>query len=63
MTKQEAMQLAGVETQKELAELLNIEPPSISQWDPDKIPLLREYQVRELAATKGKTAEVCRAQD
>lgn len=60
MTKQEAMQLAGVETQKELADLLNIEPPSISQWDPDKIPLLREYQVRELAARKA--AEVCNAQ-
>lgn len=61
MTKQEAMQLAGVETQKELAELLNIEPPSISQWDPDKIPLLREYQVRELAA-KREQGEVQHAQ-
>ena len=62
MTKQEAMQLAGVETQKELADLLEIEPPAVSQWDDDKIPLLREYQVRELAATRGKPAEVCHAQ-
>lgn len=61
MTKQEAMQLAGVETQKELAELLGIEPPAVSQWDDDKIPLLREYQVRELAANR-KAAEVCHAQ-
>ena len=52
MTLQEAMQLAGVETQKELADLLEIEPPSISQWDKEKIPLLREYQVRELAAKR-----------
>jgi len=61
MTKQEAMQLAGVETQKELAELLEIEPPAVSQWDDDKIPLLREYQVRDLAA-KREQGEVQHAQ-
>lgn len=61
MTLQDAMQLAGVETQRELADLLEIEPPSISQWDKEKIPLLREYQVRELAANR-KAAEVCHAQ-
>ena len=61
MTKQEAMQLAGVETQRELAELLEIEPPAVSQWDDDKIPLLREYQVRDLAA-KREQGEVQHAQ-
>ena len=61
MPKQEAMQLAGVETQKELAELLEIEPPAVSQWDDDKIPLLREYQVRDLAA-KREQGEVQHAQ-
>ena len=61
MTLQVAMQLAGVETQRELADLLEIEPPSISQWDKEKIPLLREYQVRELAA-KREQGEVQHAQ-
>ena len=61
MTLQDAMQLAGVETQKELADLLEIEPPAISQWDKEKIPLLREYQVRELAA-KREQCEVQHAQ-
>ena len=51
MTKQEAFELLGVNG-VELAGLLEIEPSSVYQWPEDKIPLAREYQIRDLA--KGK---------
>jgi len=36
----------------ELAKLLGIEPSAIYQWSENKIPLAREYQIRDLANGK-----------
>ncbi|MFW1952039.1 Cro/CI family transcriptional regulator [Acinetobacter beijerinckii] len=51
MTKQEAYALLGVNGVG-LAKLLGIEPPAVYQWSDTKIPLAREYQIRDLAAGK-----------
>lgn len=51
MTKQEAFELLEVNGVG-LAGLLGIEPSAVYQW-PEKIPLAREYQIRDLA--NGKT--------
>ncbi|MDC4372921.1 Cro/CI family transcriptional regulator [Acinetobacter baumannii] len=51
MTKTEALALleCGV---TELAHKLSISTQAISQWPEEKIPLAREYQVRDLAEGK-----------
>lgn len=51
MTKQEALSLLGCSV-TELAKKLAISHNAISQWPDDRIPLAREYQVRDLAAGK-----------
>lgn len=51
MTKQEAFKLLGVNG-VELAGLLGIAPSAIYQWPERKIPLAREYQIRDLASGK-----------
>ena len=51
MTKQEALNLLNCNG-KELAEMLDIEPSAVYQWPDDRIPLAREYQIRDLAAGK-----------
>ena len=51
MTKQEALALLGVNG-VELAGLLGIEPSAVYQWPEKKIPLAREYQIRDLAHGK-----------
>lgn len=51
MTKQEAYTLLGVNGVG-LAKLLGIEPPAVYQWSDEKIPLAREYQIRDLASGK-----------
>ena len=51
MTKQEALALLGVNG-VELAGLLGIEPSAVYQWPEKKIPLAREYQIRDLANGK-----------
>ena len=51
MTKQEAMKLLKVNGVG-LAGLLGIEPSAVYQWHEDKIPLAREYQIRDLANGK-----------
>lgn len=51
MTKQEALALLGVNG-VELAGLLGIEPSAVYQWPEKKIPLAREYQIRDLASGK-----------
>ncbi|MCE6334788.1 Cro/Cl family transcriptional regulator, partial [Acinetobacter baumannii] len=51
MTKQEAYKLLGVNG-AELAGLLGIEPSAVYQWSDEKIPLVREYQIRDLAEGK-----------
>ncbi|WP_313484056.1 Cro/CI family transcriptional regulator [Acinetobacter variabilis] len=49
MTKSEALQLLGCSI-TQLAERLGISHNAISQWDESKIPVAREYQIRDLAA-------------
>ncbi|MDC5506717.1 Cro/CI family transcriptional regulator [Acinetobacter baumannii] len=51
MTKQEAYELLGVNGVG-LAKLLGIEPSAVYQWPNEKIPLAREYQIRDLANGK-----------
>ncbi|MFV5376476.1 Cro/CI family transcriptional regulator [Acinetobacter calcoaceticus] len=51
MTKQEAFKLLGVNG-VELAGMLGIEPSAVYQWPDGKIPLVREYQIRDLAQGK-----------
>lgn len=49
MTKQEAFKLLGVNG-VELAGLLGVKPSAVYQWPENKIPLAREYQIRDLIA-------------
>lgn len=51
MTKEEALKLLGVNG-VELAGKLGIEPSAVYQWPDQKIPLAREYQIRDLAEGK-----------
>ena len=51
MTKSEALTLLHCSV-TQLAEKLDISHNAISQWDEKRIPLAREYQIRDLA--KGK---------
>lgn len=48
MTKSEALALLNC-TVTQLAEKLGISHNAISQWEEEKIPLLREYQIRDMA--------------
>ncbi len=47
MTKNEALSYADGSVVK-LASLLGIEHPAVSQWNEEKIPELRAYQLREM---------------
>lgn len=49
MTKSEALQLLDCSI-TQLAGQLGISHNAISQWDESKIPVAREYQIRDLAA-------------
>lgn len=51
MTKAEALALLGCGI-TELAYKLSISTQAISQWPEEKIPLAREYQIRDLAEGK-----------
>ncbi len=51
MTKDEAFKLLGVNGVV-LAGMLGIEPSAVYQWPDKKIPLAREYQIRDLANGK-----------
>ncbi|MCK4113705.1 Cro/CI family transcriptional regulator [Acinetobacter radioresistens] len=51
MTKQEAFNLLGCNG-VELASLLGIEPSAVYQWPKHRIPLAREYQIRDLIQGK-----------
>ncbi|WP_180109393.1 MULTISPECIES: Cro/CI family transcriptional regulator [unclassified Acinetobacter] len=48
MTKQEALKLLNCNV-ADLALKLEISSQAISQWPETKIPLMREYQIRDLA--------------
>ncbi|MGM8890675.1 Cro/CI family transcriptional regulator [Psychrobacter sp. 1Y1] len=47
MTKSEALEVAGGSV-NELARMLGIKHPAISQWDDEQIPELREYQIKDI---------------
>tara|TARA_R110002020_G_scaffold475551_1_gene710869 strand:+ start:867 stop:1049 length:183 start_codon:yes stop_codon:yes gene_type:complete len=47
MTKNEALKVSNGSV-NELARMLGIKHPAISQWDDKKIPELREYQIKEI---------------
>lgn len=49
MTKKEALKIAKGSV-NELGRLLGISHAAVSQWDDDKIPELRAYQIREIIA-------------
>lgn len=51
MTKTDALKLLDC-TITQLAEKLGISHNAISQWPENKIPLAREYQIRDLADGK-----------
>ncbi|CEI54505.1 hypothetical protein [Acinetobacter bereziniae] len=51
MTKTDALRLLDC-TVTQLAEKLGISHNAISQWPENKIPLAREYQIRDLADGK-----------
>lgn len=51
MTKSEALTLLDC-TITQLAEKLGISHNAISQWNENKIPVAREYQIRDLANGK-----------
>ncbi|WP_151956088.1 Cro/CI family transcriptional regulator [Acinetobacter guillouiae] len=51
MTKTDALKLLDC-TITQLAEKLGISHNAISQWPENKIPLAREYQIRDLANGK-----------
>lgn len=51
MTKSEALSLLNCSV-TQLAEKLGISHNAISQWDEERIPLAREYQILDLS--KGK---------
>lgn len=48
MTKSEALNLLNCSV-TQLAVKLGISHNAISQWDEEKIPLAREYQIKDLA--------------
>ncbi|WP_284081641.1 Cro/CI family transcriptional regulator [Acinetobacter nosocomialis] len=54
MTRAEAFALLSVNG-VELAKLLGIKPSAVYQWPEQKIPLAREYQVRDLYKKRKKS--------
>lgn len=58
MTKQEAFKLLKVNG-VQLADLLGIKPSAVYQWPEDKIPLAREYQIKDLAAGREPIKKNC----
>lgn len=51
MTKNEALKLLGCSV-SELAGLLGLTSQAVSMWPEDRIPLAREYQIRDIAQGK-----------
>lgn len=49
MTKDEALQVADGSV-NELARMLGIKHSAVSQWSDERIPELREYQIKEIIA-------------
>lgn len=53
MTLDEAKKKLNCKKSKDLAALLEISPEAVSQWNPECIPKLREYEVLEKALLLG----------
>ena len=51
MTRQEALAVMQCNV-TQLSKLLGISTQAISQWKKEKIPLVREYQIRDLIREK-----------
>jgi len=51
MTKEDALKVAGG-SPTELGRLLGITHNAISQWDDEKIPELRVYQINDIKAAR-----------
>ncbi len=56
MTRDEAIELLGCNL-SELADSLGITTAAVARWDKEKIPRLREYQIRDIAADRLKSVE------
>lgn len=52
MKIKEALELLNLASPVELARELRITPSAIYQWPNDEVPLLRQYQVREILAKR-----------
>lgn len=61
MTLQQAFELLGLSGTKKyqlLADILKISRDAIYQWNQNRIPKLREYQVREAAKIRNNTSNM-----
>ena len=58
MKTNEALELLNLASPVELARELRITPSAIYQWPNGDVPLLRQYQVRELLAAREATDRV-----
>lgn len=58
MRKSEALELLDCSV-TQLAKKLGITHNAISQWPEDKIPLVREYQIKDLAAGRKPIKKNC----
>lgn len=56
MTKDEALKVADGSV-NELARMLGIRHSAVSQWNEEKIPELREYQIKEIIQKKEQQPE------
>lgn len=56
MTKAEALKVADGSVTK-LADLLGISHNAVSQWDDEKIPRLREYEIKEILEQQSQQPE------
>ncbi|WP_336957507.1 Cro/CI family transcriptional regulator [Acinetobacter johnsonii] len=56
MTRDEAIELLGCNL-SELADSLGITTAAVARWNKEKIPRLREYQIRDIAAVRLKSLE------
>ena len=57
MKTSEAIALLNLASPVDLARELRITPSAIYQWPNDEVPLLRQYQVRELLAARQNSTD------
>ncbi len=56
MTKDDALKVADGSV-NELARMLGIKHSAVSQWNEEKIPELREYQIKEIIQKQERQTE------